>query len=788
MTLSANIPGSTLIARHSALSAENDAERALERLASGVRVNNAGDDAAGLAIAQRHNANILGMAGAVRNSANTQSLLAVADGALAAATNGLIRINELAAAAANPVVGAQELKMIQSEIDQLIKELDQTSDRTTFNNTALLNGGFKNQRTLVNSVDQGAITFSLPEVSASALGAYVFYADGVAARAASTSAATNPVTTAEDITIKGSMGTYTFSAINEEPAENLAARINAQTEATGVTAEAKTEALLRSANANIESIRLLINGVATRTFDLSSTHLAEAAETINAMTAQTDVSAEVSDSGIRLIHKTGGDITIENMEASTSLSVQKIAANGVHYVGPAVTLQASGNNDSTRVSGTLLLSSSESFGVSEAGATATENMVIQTDATVSHTLGDVSIVNGFIYVGNGAGADAIGNVDITQNGQAGQPLKINLGQFGNNDFETGNAGDTTISGWSVTNSQVKLNGASTLGGQATATDTTFPGTVAAGFAAPYDQMTPTAASYSTSLSSDTSSGTGLSVKLRSYDVRVDRFGILHGPAIVSDSSVELHPGDSVSFEWRASGGDDAYDVIGYLVDENTGHIEEILNETGADANASTSWATVTRNITTSGTYKFVFVAGTWDATGGRWAGAQLYIDNIDVTQNSKQPLSNDIVEQIRTALTSSRNGYLQPVSVVSTGDELRFTLDTSNVAQLIPINTLDLLARDGKTMARTLVTNSLNQITAARADLGALHNRLDSASDAAMAMKASVSAAKGDILDADYALESARYARARVLQETSTSLLAKTNNLNEVVLDLLRDD
>ena len=134
------------------------------------------------------------------------------------------------------------------------------------------------------------------------------------------------------------------------------------------------------------------------------------------------------------------------MEASTSLSVQKIAANGIHYVGPAVTLQASGNNNSTRVSGTLLLSSSESFGVSEAGATATENIVIQTDATVSHTLGDVSIVNGFIYVGNGAGADAIGNVDITQNGQAGQPLKINLGQFGNNDFETGNAGDTTISG------------------------------------------------------------------------------------------------------------------------------------------------------------------------------------------------------------------------------------------------------------------------------------------------------------------------------------------------------
>ena len=188
-----------------------------------------------------------------------------------------------------------------------------------------------------------------------------------------------------------------------------------------------------------------------------------------------------------------------------------------------------------------------------------------------------------------------------QGAEQEQPLKINLGQFGNNDFETGNSGDTTISGWSTSNSQIKLNGTSSLGGQPTATDTVFPDIVATGSAAPHDQMTPSRASYSTELSSDTSSGSGLSVKLRSYSVTVDSYGILHGPAIVSDSTVKLHPGDSVSFEWRASGGQDAYDVIGYLVDENTGHIEEILNETGADANASTNWATVTKNISTSGT-------------------------------------------------------------------------------------------------------------------------------------------------------------------------------------------
>ena len=184
----------------------------------------------------------------------------------------------------------------------------------------------------------------------------------------------------------------------------------------------------------------------------------------------------------------------------------------------------------------------------------------------------------------------------------------------------------------------------------------------------------------------------------------------------------------------------------------------------------------------------MFVSGTWDATGLRAAGAQLYIDNITVTQNNKPPLADDIVEQIRTALTSSRDGYMQPLDVLSTGDELRFTIAQSNVAKLVPINTLDLLARDGKSMAKTLVSNSLAQVATSRSSIGALSNRLSSASDSAMNVKDSLASARGNIVDADYALESARYARAQILQQTSTSLLAKSNSLNEVVLNLLKDD
>lgn len=760
----------------------------MERLGTGLRINRAGDDSAGLAISQRHTANILGLAGAARNSANTQSMLSVADNAMSGIGDKLIRVNELATSAYNPTIKSSELKMIQKEIDHLIAEIDRNSNHTRFNHTALLDGTLKNSSSLVGGRAGDGISFSIAEASSSSLGAYIFYADGVAAAVAASSAPANSVTTAEDIVVRGSLGSYTFNAIEEETAENLASRINTRSELTGVQASPKTEALFSSVSTNNEPTRLLINGSVTDVFNFSSTNLQEANQAINALSGITGVSSEVSSTGIRLRSAQGSDITIENMESTTSLRVRKISAAGSHYVGPEVALQASGNNDTTRVTGTLMLSSSESFGVSEAGATTSENIVVQTDASISQTLGDVSIVNGFIYLGTGGNADAIGSIDATQNGQNGQPLRINLGQFGNNDFETGNAGDTTISGWNVSNSQIKLNGASSLGGQATATDTKFPATVANGFAAPYDQMTPSAANYSTELSSDTSSGSGLSVKLRSHNVTINSYGILHGPSIVSDSSVELHPGDSISFEWRASGGADAYDVVGYLVDENTGHIEEILNETGANAGASTNWATVSKDISTSGTYKFVFIAGTWDATGGMAAGAQLFIDNIAVSQNSKPPLADNVVEQIRTALTSSRDGYMQPLETLSTGDELIFTITESNVAALVPLKTIDLLARDGATMAKILAENSLNQVATARADLGALSNRLNSATDSAINIKESVTSAKGKILDADYALESARIARGQILKETSTSLLAKSNNLNEIVLNLLRDN
>jgi hypothetical protein len=112
------------------------------------------------------------------------------------------------------------------------------------------------------------------------------------------------------------------------------------------------------------------------------------------------------------------------------------------------------------------------------------------------------------------------------------------------------------------------------------------------------------------------------------------YGIIHGPYATTNNTniVGLETGDIVSFWWKAQGGSDAYDIFAYLLDLTDGSTIELVNDTGNNDSASTSWTKVTKTITASeaGDYKFVFVSGTYDFTGGTVLGASLYITNVSV--------------------------------------------------------------------------------------------------------------------------------------------------------------
>ncbi|MDG2356629.1 MAG: cadherin domain-containing protein [Paracoccaceae bacterium] len=300
-------------------------------------------------------------------------------------------------------------------------------------------------------------------------------------------------------------------------------------------------------------------------------------------------------------------------------------------------------------------------------ATSTDFLRFTDDGSASTVNGQVSIVNSVIYVGNGTGAAILGNVDSTKTGLAGKALRVNISnKFQNGDFETNN-GSNTFGNWQIYDSGPIIFGTTKIAGLNTPTDATFPTPTGwrVNLANPNydalagelsDKIPPKQGTYSGTANDD--GGGEYSVKLKSTSVVIDNTGlrsdgsvrksgydIIRGPALYSDNTVFLRSGDKVSFDWKAAGGSDAYDVYGYIVNVADNSFVKILDETGSSASASTSWATETVTVSSEGSYKFVFVAGTYDFSGGYWAGAQLFVDNVTVTENIVPPTISDAMVQ-----------------------------------------------------------------------------------------------------------------------------------------------
>ena len=117
----------------------------LQRLSSGMRINSAKDDAAGLAISERFTAQIRGLNQAVRNSNDGISLAQTAEGALGEVTNNLQRVRELAVQSVNATNSASDRAAMQQEVSQLIAEIDRVATQTNFNGVKLLDGSFTAQ-------------------------------------------------------------------------------------------------------------------------------------------------------------------------------------------------------------------------------------------------------------------------------------------------------------------------------------------------------------------------------------------------------------------------------------------------------------------------------------------------------------------------------------------------------------------------------------------------------------------------------------------------------------------
>ncbi|MDB5038408.1 MAG: Flagellin [Bacteriovoracaceae bacterium] len=146
-------------------------QTAMERLSSGSRINNAGDDAAGLAVSEGLRSQVRGLQQAVRNANDGVGYLATAEGALSQSTNIIQRIRELAIQASTGSISDTDRTNLDNEAQQLISEFDRIATSTEFNGSFLLDGSFSTISLQVGTRKADTIDFSIGNARASALGA-----------------------------------------------------------------------------------------------------------------------------------------------------------------------------------------------------------------------------------------------------------------------------------------------------------------------------------------------------------------------------------------------------------------------------------------------------------------------------------------------------------------------------------------------------------------------------------------------------------------------------------------
>jgi len=296
----------------------------LERLSSGMRINSAKDDAAGLAITERFTAQIRGLNQAQRNANDGVSLAQTAEGDLAAITNNLQRIRELSVQSANATNSASDRAALQAEVTQLTEEINRVAEQSAFNGVNLLDGSFTSQDFQVGANSGQTVTVdSIVDSRTSQLGNHSLTLDGTLTGNVVTGtdlSGGNTVSAATTLTVATDAGTSSaISYADEASAKDIAAAINSAAGSLGVTATASNSTEIDALSA-AGTVSFTLNTASVSVAVADQNDLSSLVNAINGVTGTTGVTATFTDgsskSAITLKTTDGRDIDIQDFAVS----------------------------------------------------------------------------------------------------------------------------------------------------------------------------------------------------------------------------------------------------------------------------------------------------------------------------------------------------------------------------------------------------------------------------------------------------------------------------------------
>ncbi|MFA6063193.1 MAG: flagellin [Gallionella sp.] len=366
-------------------------QTALQRLSSGLRINSAKDDAAGMAISSRMSSQINGTTQAARNANDGISLAQTAEGDLNQISTNLQRMRDLSVQAANATNSASDRAALNAEVQSLVQEIDRVSSNSSFNGVKLLDGSFTAQNFQVgaNATAADSIQLAISGARAAQLGA----AGGANYSAAVSGSATISGLAAGSLTLNGvAVGASTVGVgpgQSAASASSIAAAINGTTPTSGVTATAvaaSTTGLAATTFTEIPANSFSVNGIsvgAVTAGGAAAGQGANVAAAINLVSAQSGVTA-TSDATTGKVTLTAADGRNINLTANTSVvagtvtgftTASMVAATGfnatlsdtvtglaaaTYAAGVPATLTVNGVAV-TGVTGTSILSSAQNF-------------------------------------------------------------------------------------------------------------------------------------------------------------------------------------------------------------------------------------------------------------------------------------------------------------------------------------------------------------------------------------------------------------------------------------------
>ncbi|MCS5711436.1 flagellin N-terminal helical domain-containing protein [Candidatus Berkiella aquae] len=723
----------------------------LQRLSSGLRINSAKDDAAGLAISTRFTSQIQGLSQASRNANDAISLSQVAEGALQEVTNILQRSRELSIQSANGTNSSSDRAAIQDEVNQLKQELTRIATTTTFNGLNILNGELRNALFQVGAEANQTIGVTIRDTRATAIGSNQMKTDnadglegatrkqlyigtvggtggaalGAEVAVAQANAATNGYSasnfTVSSVSSSGVTTTQTAAVAADDQANTIATNLSAL---TGVKARGFNEVTVSNlatmdAATNITLNGQVISSGATTTADSIATAI-----NANATLQGQGIYAVGNGTSIDIIGLDGRDMVFASTAGTGVFDM--VGLRG----GAATTLVAT---QSTTFGGRVDIELSERYTISSD----VDSIIINGQATT-------------VAVGDGTITDRINNTTISANN-----LNNNIGAQNLN--LVGSAGAATVAvtaGQSADSIVTAINAVSGSTGvtaeartTATLSNLTANGTV------------------SFAIYGDNAIGANVSATVTSSDLTALMSAINN---VAGTTGITA-----------ALGSDNSSVVLTHQTGKNI-VLQNFTHSAAVDfAAPSVTPVSGTGSNIVAPVEQSITVTGNADTNTG--TSVKLY-DGGARTNFDTTVIGGEI-----TFLSADAFNVASDISgLASTGTSLfAGGANTANSSTLLDVGQIDVSTQAGANAAISIIDGALDQISQVRAELGAVQNRFGSTISNLANGVENLQAARSRIQDADFAQETANMTKAQILQQAGIAILAQANSLPQNVLALL---